>query len=276
MKQIIISMLFLFGLTTVNAQSQSTAKLVIRADDMGFCKSANQAIIKGYKNGIITAVEVIVPGPWFLDAAEMLKENTGLDVGVHLCLNSEWDNYKWGPITNNPSLVDDNGNFPSTTEALVKMDASKEIIKAEFKAQIELALKHIPQVSHLSTHMFSPDITPAVNKAIKELSKEYHLNLAPVSSESYAAFWGVASNKKMDYLLNYLAKLNEGTHIFVLHPIMLDDESKAIKGSGLDPNINMAYHRQKVLEAVTSGAAKVIIEQKGIELIGIKDIKVDK
>ena len=47
----------------------------------------------------------------FLEAVQMLKENPGLDVGVHLTLNSEWENIKWGPLTNAPSLVDANGHF---------------------------------------------------------------------------------------------------------------------------------------------------------------------
>lgn len=273
MKQFLILSITIIGMVYYSfGQEDKAINLVIRADDMGFCHSVNKASIEGYKNGIITTVEVIAPGPWFLDAAEKLKDNPGLDVGVHLCLTSEWDNYKWGPLTNAPSLLDKDGYFPSTTEALVKMDLSKEEVKAEFRAQIELALKHIPQVSHLSTHMFSPDILPVINKAIKELSKEYKLNLAAVSEENYNAFWGVEANKKKDYLLSYLAKLTEGTHIFVVHPIMLDVESKAIKGSGLDPNVNMALHRQKVLEAVMSSSAKIIIEQKGINLIGIKAI----
>lgn len=48
------------------------------------------------------SIEVIVPAPKFYEVAALLRENPDLDVGVHLCLTSEWDNYKWGPLTKCP------------------------------------------------------------------------------------------------------------------------------------------------------------------------------
>jgi hypothetical protein len=36
-------------------------------------------------------VEVMVPCPWFPEAAALLRENPGLDVGVHITLTSEWE-----------------------------------------------------------------------------------------------------------------------------------------------------------------------------------------
>ena len=51
---------------------------------MGVAQAVNEACIQCYREGIARSVEVIVPGPWFLDAVRLLKENPGLDVGVHL------------------------------------------------------------------------------------------------------------------------------------------------------------------------------------------------
>ena len=53
----------------------------------------------------------MVPCPWARDAAAMYR---GEDVGVHLTLNSEWETYRWGPITHSPSLLDGDGGFPRT------------------------------------------------------------------------------------------------------------------------------------------------------------------
>ena len=58
---------------------------------MGAAHGINVATIDAYKRGVLTTTNVIVPGPWFLEAARLLKENPGLDVGVHLALTSEWD-----------------------------------------------------------------------------------------------------------------------------------------------------------------------------------------
>jgi len=92
-------------------------KLVVRADDIGSCHTANLACIQVYREGIARSVEVQVPCPWFNEAARMLRENPGYDVGVHLTLTSEWENYKWGPLTQAPSLVDAQGHFfPMTSQ----------------------------------------------------------------------------------------------------------------------------------------------------------------
>src|SRR5262245_64767970 len=90
-------------------------RLLVRADDMGVAQSVNEACIKSCKEGIARSVEVIVPGPWFLDAVRLLKENQDIDVGVHLALTSEWERVKWRPLTNAPSLVDADGYFRPMT-----------------------------------------------------------------------------------------------------------------------------------------------------------------
>ena len=60
--------------------------LIIRADDMGSFRAANIACIEGYKNGIETSIEVMAVTPWFPEAAKLLRENPGVDVGLHLTI----------------------------------------------------------------------------------------------------------------------------------------------------------------------------------------------
>ena len=123
-------------------------RLIIRGDDMGATHATNEAIIKTFKSGIETSVEVIVPSPWFLEAVKSLNENPSIDVGVHLALSSEWDNVKWRPLTAASSLRDSNGYFFPKIFADVhypKQSLSEnkwkiEDIEAELRAQIEMAL----------------------------------------------------------------------------------------------------------------------------------------
>src|SRR5437868_4066451 len=63
-------------------------RLLIRGDDMGFSHSGNEALIKCYREGIETSIEVLAPSPWFPEAVRLLneKENANVDVGVHLAL----------------------------------------------------------------------------------------------------------------------------------------------------------------------------------------------
>src|SRR6266496_1358390 len=104
--------ILLFIVTAINAQTK-TIRLLVRGDDMGFSHSGNEALIKCYREGIETSIEVIAPSPWFPEAVRLFneKENAGVDVGVHLALTSEWDNVKWRPLTRCPSLVDADGFF---------------------------------------------------------------------------------------------------------------------------------------------------------------------
>ncbi|MEN6428795.1 MAG: ChbG/HpnK family deacetylase, partial [Phycisphaerales bacterium] len=98
-------------------QGSGAIKLVVRADDIGSCHTANLACIQCYREGIVKNVEVMAPCPWFNEAAKMLRENPVFDVGVHLTLTSEWENYKWGPLTQSASLVDGQGYFfPMTSQ----------------------------------------------------------------------------------------------------------------------------------------------------------------
>jgi predicted glycoside hydrolase/deacetylase ChbG (UPF0249 family) len=78
---------------------------------MGYSHSGNDALIQSYRNGIETSIEVIVPSPWFPEAVKLLKENPNIDVGLHFAITSEWDNVKWRPLTDCPSLKNADGYF---------------------------------------------------------------------------------------------------------------------------------------------------------------------
>ncbi|HEX2395831.1 MAG TPA: ChbG/HpnK family deacetylase, partial [Bacteroidales bacterium] len=86
-------------------------EILVRGDDIGSSHTANVACIESYRNGIMKSVELMVPGPWFIEAVRLLNENPGLDVGVHLVVSSEWHDIKWRPLTCCPSLVDQDGYF---------------------------------------------------------------------------------------------------------------------------------------------------------------------
>ena len=78
---------------------------------MGSFRSDQYSCMEGYKNGVETCIEVMVVTSWFPEAARLLRENPGIDVGLHLTFTSEWDNVKWRPLTHCPSLTDSNGYF---------------------------------------------------------------------------------------------------------------------------------------------------------------------
>src|SRR5215218_11088803 len=109
MKKIVFSLPFLFVFNVLYAQQKP--RLIVRGDDMGYTHSGNEALIKSYKEGIETSIEVIVASPWFPEAVKLLQQNPGVDVGIHLALTSEWENIKWRPLSDCPSLKDSDGYF---------------------------------------------------------------------------------------------------------------------------------------------------------------------
>lgn len=174
---------FLFLLITQFVISQTSPRLIVRTDDMGAFHSVNVATAEGYKNGIETCIEVMVVTPWFPEAVQMLKEMPTVDVGLHLTITSEWDNIKWRPLTHCPSLTDKDGYFlPMMTSnpaypglAITENNWNVEEIEREFRAQIELALKHLPQISHLFGHMGATGFHEEVVKLVRRLAEEYDL-----------------------------------------------------------------------------------------------------
>ena len=262
-------------------QAQQKPRLIVRGDDMGYSHAGNQALIKCYKEGIQTSVEVIVPSPWFPEAVKMLQENQGTYVGIHLALTSEWENLKWRPLTGCPSLQDSNGyffpmvfpnkNYPGKSISENKWTIAD--IEKEFRAQIELALKKIPRISHLSSHMGCTYLSNEVRALTKKLAKEYRIPVDPEPEPvSMASYEGPhkTSAEKIQAFINMLNKLESGkTYLFVEHPGFDNDELRAIYHIGYE---DVAADRQGVTDTFTSEKIKAVIKEKGIILISYKDL----
>lgn len=282
-------MLYTFWLCLFFVASQTQQKpnprLIVRGDDMGFSHASNIACLDSYKNGIETSIEIMVVTPWFPEAARLLRENPGVDVGLHLTITSEWDNIKWRPLTSCPSLTDDNGYFfpmiqpnPNYPHLAVTENKWKlEEIEQEFRAQIELALKNIPHLSHLSGHMGSTNFDKKVAKMTRQLAVEY--NLADISTDPEADYGitGVGYNgprktlaDKETSFIKMLGTLEAGrTYIFIDHPALNNEEIQAVHHLG---NEDVAFDRQGVTDLFTSEKVKNAIREKGIELVSYNDV----
>lgn len=252
---------------------------------MGYSHSGNLALIKCSKEGIQTSIEIIVPSPWFPEAVKLLNENPNIDVGIHLALTSEWDNVKWRPLSDCPSLRTKDGYFypmvfpnPNYPGQSIKENNWKiEDIEKELRAQIETALKHLPRISHLSSHMGCTRLSDEVRALEKKLAIEYKLDLdlqeRGVQSVSYDGPKGT-SQEKIASVIKMLGKLEKGkTYVFVEHPGFDNDELKAISHIGYE---NVAADRQGVTDLFTSDAVKAEIKRLGIQLISYKQLKEGK
>lgn len=274
----VTSLQLVFNLSLAQVKSP---RLIVRGDDMGFSHAGNEALIRSYKEGIQTSIEIIVPSPWFPEAVKLLKENPRTDVGIHLALTSEWDNMKWRPMTNCPSLTDSNGyfypmvypnkNYPG--QAILENKWTLEDIEKEFRAQIETALKHIPWISHVSGHMGCSNMRPEVKALTSKLAAEYKIPVSPdISGLIGISYDGprATSAEKIQSFIKMLDKLEPGkTYLFVDHPGIDNEELRAIHHRGYE---NVAADRQGVTDVFTSEKVKAHVKRKGIQLIGYKDL----
>src|SRR3990172_1460747 len=125
--------------------------LLVQSDDFCMCHSVNVGIVKAISKGIVRSSYFMAACPWFLEGAALAKKHK-LRMGVHLTMTSEWDRFRWGPITPAPSLRDPSGNFFSNYADLVKHAKEHEIYD-EYKAQIDRVSANGIKPTHLDTHM---------------------------------------------------------------------------------------------------------------------------
>ena len=264
------------------AYAQKPPRLIVRGDDMGFSHSGNEAIIKAYKEGVETSVEIIVPSPWFPEAVKMLNENPLLDVGIHIALTSEWDNVKYRPVSYCPSLTDDDGYFfpmiwPNKNYPAKSLTENKwkiEDVEKELRAQIELGKKKVPRISHISAHMGCYGMTAEVSALAKRLAQEYKIDIDPkeynVKGISYSGPKDTPEEKIQSFI-KMLESLKPGeTYIFVDHPGLDSPELRAIYHIGYE---NVSADRQGVTSAWTDPKVKETIKKLGIQLISYADLK---
>jgi predicted glycoside hydrolase/deacetylase ChbG (UPF0249 family) len=283
MRKLMLIPFFLFMVTTcLYCQPKEEIRLLIRGDDIGSTHAANIGCIKSYQEGIIRSVEIMVPCPWFMEAVSMLKECPGLDVGVHITITSEWENIKWGPLTCAPSLTDDNGYFypmiwPNKEfgedRALKAQDWKIEEVEAEMRAQIEMAVKHIPLVSHLSCHMGCAGWDDRVAEVYEKLGREYKLDIK-TSDYGLEGFpmeeKGETLEERTGNFVEALNRLEAGkTYLYVEHPAIATPEMEAVGHSGY---YGVNNDRDLVTKVFTSEEVKQVIKDRGIRLISYADL----
>ncbi|RPH89153.1 MAG: ChbG/HpnK family deacetylase, partial [Calditrichaeota bacterium] len=255
--------------------------VIVRADDIGSSHAANLACIQSYSDGICRSVEVMVPCAWFLEAAAMLREHPGYDVGVHLTTTAEWSKVKWRPLTYAPSLVDSNGYFfpkqknwsdPAAIDAFWNPRTDLVQVEAELRAQINMAIAHIPQVSHLSAHMGIDSVDPRVQELVDRLAEEYGLDIDPAKLGAKYVHWDSPAaddaETRIAKLVAALEGLTPGLYLIVEHPGL---DTPEMQGHGHPGYENVAAHRDGVTKAFTSASVKAVIERKEIRLISYRE-----
>ena len=149
---------------------------ILHVDDLGMCHGANRAFLELAAAGQVTCGSIMVPCPWFSEIAEAAAADAALDLGVHLTLTSEWDHYRWAPLSTRSKasgLLDPEGCFwrdvPSLAAHLVIAAAEEEL-----RAQIERAIEAGVRPTHIDAHMAAAMLPDLLELHVR-LARDYGL-----------------------------------------------------------------------------------------------------
>lgn len=260
------------ALPLLAAPADTDIRLVIIGDDIGAVHAIGEGTILAYQNGIERSANLIVPGPWFLEAVDQFKDNPGLGVGIHLCLTSEWTQVKWRMLTPMPSLVDAHGYPPATTAAFRAKAININEAEREIRAQIELGKKLVPRAAWVSAHMGAATSSPPLKELTLKLADEYKM---PLQDTMPNIQWlrgvyktNTTAAEKIVGMLAAIEGLTPGTNVFLDHPSTDTPEMRRVFHPGSE---RVAEERAGVLKAWTDPTVLAAIKRRNVKLISVAD-----
>jgi chitin disaccharide deacetylase len=259
------------------SQFDTTGRIpvLIRCDDIGMCHSVNMAAKQVLDTGIPVSMSVMVPCPWFSEAAEILKQYKNVSIGIHLTLNAEWKNYRWGPVsgaTTVPSLVDSVEEFFPSRVLLFGNDPKLNEIESELRAQIEKALKTGLKIDYLDYHMGAAMQTPETRQIVEKLAAEYKLGISRYFDESVTEGWySAAPADKANIMLLKLKNLQAQTpNLFVIHIGLETPEMNALEDLNPFGPKDMSKHRHAELSSLISPQFQQLLHDKKYEMMNYR------
>lgn len=271
----------------VMAQTDGAIRLIVRGDDFGNSHAANRIMAEAFEDRAITSASVLVPAPWFAEAARIAGEHLEWSVGVHLTITAEWNTIRWGPVSpapKVPSLIAPDGylynrgyhndepvpDCPNCARA----PARAEDVEREIRAQIEAARRAGLRVDYLDCHMYAtcqPDLYPVMQK----VADEYCLPIADMGLLGEQKLQLGDTYAKTDYdqyvqgVLDMLGALEPGLYLYVTHPSADDPEVEAF--SVIDGK-RIRQVRSNDLAVWRDDRVKELMADRGIERVGVRDL----
>jgi predicted glycoside hydrolase/deacetylase ChbG (UPF0249 family) len=282
MKGSILFLVFsLIGITSFSQPGKEKIPILIRCDDIGMCHAVNEAAKKVLDTGIPVSMSVMVPCPWFPEAVEMLKQYPNVSIGIHLTLNSEWKQYRWGPVTGAavvPSLVDSVGNFFPSRTLLFANNPKLSEMETELRAQIDKAIASGLKIDYLDHHMSAAVQTPETRAIVEKLAAEYKLGISRYYNELAAEGWYFTPPAdKKDSMLVRLKNLQPGrTNLFVIHVGLETAEMNAMEDANLFGPKEMSKHRQGELNGLISPQFQQLLHDAKYRLVNYRMMKEEK
>lgn len=283
-KRILILFLFVHLGQYISAQNLEK-KLLIRCDDIGMSHSINMAAKELIESGVVFSASVMFPCAWYQEAVDMLKSHPQIAVGVHLTLNAEWKNYRWGPISGRdkvPSLVDEHGYFFPSRATFFANNPKLQEVEIELRAQIDRAIKSGLKISYLDYHMGTAVDNLDMRKIVEKLAKEYKLGISRYFNEvEFKNMYSEPIETKYDSLRSRMNTIETSNiYLLVCHIGKDNDELRAMIDMNKFGLSEMSKHRNAELNALINSKKEKLFEKYNVRLVNysevIKEIGIDK
>jgi hypothetical protein len=276
MKRLILLLATIF-LVSMSMYAQQK-ELLIRCDDSGMSHATNTALQQLAETGIPFSTSIMFACPWYQESVQVLKKYDHISAGIHLTLNAEWKNYRWGPVAgvdSVPSLVDSTGFFVGSRAAFDALEPELAHIEKELRAQIERSLSSGIRIDYIDYHMGTAVDKPERRALVERLAKEYNLAVSRYyGEEDVEGMYSVPISEKKTHLLNVVTTLKEGSpQLLVSHIISDTPEVQALEDMNSFGLKKMSKHRFAELEALMSLDFRKALEEHGVRLITYKDLR---
>jgi len=284
MYKIILRGVLLMVLFFCSISAQEKKQVIIRCDDIGMCNSVNMAAKELIETGIPFSASVMFVCPWYQEAVELLKNHPEVSVGVHLTLNAEWRNFRWGPVSGMkavPSLVDSCGYFTPSRALFYKNNPKLEEIEMELRAQIERAVQTGLKIDYVDYHMGTAVDKPEYRNIVEKLANEFKLGISRYfGEEDIQNVYDVKIENKADSLKNILGNLDKiNCGLLVCHIGKDSPELCAMTDLNSFGLPDMCLHRNAELQALKSlkrisfDNVEFITYQQKITEVGLENMK---
>jgi len=270
----------------------NNAKLIIiHADDVAETHAVNAATFQALEAGAVNSASIMVPCPWFPEAAGYAKSHPDTDFGLHLTLTSERVYYRWGPVAGRdkvPSLVDSNGYFHHDWDQHPRIDPRD--VETELRAQIERALAMGLRPTHFDSHQYRLiENGKDIFEVFVRLGHEYNVpifvtrdwfaehpyleaSLGPrdlILDHTVTISPDVNAEKWADFYRDALKNLQPGVTEFVIH-VGLDDEE--LRAFSRERATWGAAWRQRDFDFFMSKEFRALLEQQHVKLITWREL----
>jgi predicted glycoside hydrolase/deacetylase ChbG (UPF0249 family) len=272
--------------------------LIVNADDYGYFECVSKGILQAAAHGIVTATGVFATSRHFPEHAAWLRDCDALDAGVHLNLTDG------APLTSDmeKALSRWSGRFPgkfSVATAVLSGAIEVEDVRREWRAQIERCFESGLGVRFLNSHEHVHMLPPLFPVA-SALAAEYGIAHIRFPTAEFARGWspgpllrsvivrtleainrraaapaaeflGMAPSGKLDlaYLERSVSRLCAGrVYELMCHPGQFDAREVG------DRRLLRYHDWEGELQALTSPAAREMLESHGVRLVGYRQVEV--